>query len=363
MIRVVITRTRRSWGFPLVGVVQASLLSIAAGCSGGATSTEAKTDTPTAAVSSAITVAGTLSPVATGYATVSAAIGRTRLIAMPHEGIVSAVEVHDGDSVRADQPLLTVRIAPAAATQFAVASSAVTLARQDLARAERLLAEKLATNDQVATARKALADAEQTAAGLKTTGADRAEYIVRAPIAGVVSGLSVVPGDRPQVGAAVALISSRSDMVAQIGLEPGDAVKLKPGTTVRLQPSVGGAPIVTQLVSVGAGVDATSRLVKAVAAIPAADVDRVTLGTTLVARVNLPALSGIVVPRGAILEDAEGTYVYTMAKGAAHRRSVTVAAEADGQALITRGLEAGSKVITNNNAALSDGTAVEEIKP
>jgi RND family efflux transporter MFP subunit len=340
-----------------------TLLSLTPGCGGGAGSTDTKSDIPTAAVSSAIAVSGTLSPVATGYATVSAAVGRTRLIAMPHEGIVGAVAVHDGDSVRADQPLMTIRIAPAAATQFAMASSAVILARQDLARAERLLAEKLATNDQVATARKALADAEQTAAGLKTTGADRAEYTVRAPIAGVVSGLSAVPGDRPQVGAAIALISSRSDMVAQIGLEPSDAVRVMPGATVQLQPAGGGAPIATRLVSVGAGVDATSRLVKAVADIPAADTGRVTLGTTVVASVNLPARSGIVVQRSAILEDAEGTFVYTMEKGVAHRRSVTVAAETDKQALITRGLVAGSQVITGNNAALSDGTAVEETKP
>ena len=329
------------------------------GCGSGAADDKAAESK--ASVTTAIATSGSLASAVTAYATISAAVGHMRTIAMPHEGVVASVAVHDGDSVRAGQALMTISIAPAAATQYAQASSALTLAARDVARLERLRAEKLATNDQLASARKALADARQQAEGLRQTGANRASDTLRAPFAGVVTGLSAVPGDRPVVGAVVAVVSSRKDAVVQLGLEPVDAAKLSAGARVRLQPQESGAAeIVATLDSVGAAVDTTTRLVKAIANIPAVDSGRVTLGTTLVARVDLPARSGLVVPRAALLEDAGGTYLYTVEKNAAHRQAVEVGAQTEEQTLIVKGLSAGTRVITSNNAGLSDGTAVEE---
>lgn len=333
-----------------------------AGCGGGAA--EDKAVEPRASVTTAIAASGSLASAVTAYATISAAVGHMRTIAMPHEGVVASVAVHDGDSVQSGQALMNISIAPAAATQYAQASSALTLAERDVARVERLLAEKLATNDQLAAARKALADARQQAAGLEQTGANRLSDTLRAPFAGVVTGLTAVPGDRPAVGSVVAVVSSRKDAVVQMGLEPADAAKLKPGARVRLQPQESGAAeIVATLTSVGAAVDLTTRLVKAVANLPTAASGRVTLGTILVARVDLPARSGLVVPRAALLEDAGGTYLFTVEKNAAHRQAVEVGAQTDEQTLIVKGLSAGTRVIISNNAGLSDGTAVEESKP
>jgi RND family efflux transporter MFP subunit len=349
---------------PALVVVGLALWVSACGGGSAAAPESAQANEPVAAVQTALASSGSLSAAAMAYATTSSAVAHTRIVVMPHEGIVTGVEVHDGDSVKADQSLVTIGIAPAAAVQLVQTSSALKLAEEDLARVQRLFAEKLATNDQVATARKALADAQAQMEDLRKTGADRAVDTLRAPFAGVVTGLSVTPGDRPAVGAAVATVSSRSDVVVQLGLEPADAAKLAPGARVRLQlPGAGAEQIVTKLTSVGAAVDATSRLVKAVAQIPAADAGRVTLGATLIAHVDLPPRQGIIVARSALLEDAEGPYVFTVDKDKAHRQPVVIGVESDDQALIVKGLEAGAKVIVANNAALEDGVAVEDAKP
>jgi len=343
-----------------------ALALLVSGCGGGTAAAPegATSNEPVATVQTALGSSGLLSAVAVAYGTTTSALDHTRIVVMPHEGIITGVEVHDGDSVQVDQPLITIGLAPAAAAQSAQASSALQLAAEDLARVQRLFAEKLATNDQMATARKALTDARAQMENLSKTGADRAVDILRAPFAGVITGLNVTPGDRPPVGSTVATVSSRSDAVVQLGLEPADATRLAPGARVRLQlPGTGAEQIVTKLSSVGAAVDATSRLVKAVAPIPAADSGRVTLGTTLIAHIDLPARQGIIVPRSALLEDAQGPYVFTVDQAKAHRQAVEIGVETDDQALIVKGLEAGAKVIVSNNAALEDGVAVKEAAP
>ncbi len=319
---------------------------------------------PTGTVTTAVAAQGSLSPTAIAYGTVVSSPAHTRIIVMPHEGTIESVDVHDGDAVRSGQAIVTIAIAPAAAAQYAQARSALDFAQQDLARVERLFAEKLATNDQLGTARKALSDAQAQLDQLNKTGADRAQDTLRAPFDGVVTALSVNPGDRPQVGAALATLASQSDVIVQLGLEPEDAARLKPGAPVELIPPQDGVDKISgKLASVGSAIDGTSHLVKAVADIPAAESARATLGQTLVAHVALPARQGIVIPRGALLEDADGPYVFTVVNGKAHRQAIQIAVETDEQALIDKGLAAGARVIVTGNGALEDGVAVQEAKP
>lgn len=329
----------------------------------GGADTEAPAE-PTAQIQTAPATRGSLSATALAYGTVASASGHTRVIAMPHDGMIASLAVHDGEAVRAGQPIVTIAIAPAAATQYAQARSAIDFAKQDLARIERLFADKLASNDQLATARKALADAQAQLDQQTGIGADRTMDTLRAPFDGVVSGLNANPGDRPQMGAAIATLSSRSDLVVQLGLEPDDARKVAAGAAVRLTDPLNPSVVISaRLISVGAIIDPTSRLVKAVAEIPAADAAHVGLGMTLVARVDLPARSGIIIPRAALLEDADGPYLFTVVAGKAHRQSVKVALETNDQALLDSGVASGTRVVVSGNAALEDGVVVQETKP
>lgn len=317
---------------------------------------------PTAAVVTAVAAEGSLSAAAVGYGTVVSAPGHSLIIAMPHDGAIASVDVRDGSIVRAGQPIVTIAIAPAAAAQFAQARAALEFAKSELARLERLFADKLATNDQLAAARKALSDAQAMIDQQTNTGADKAQDTLRAPFDGVITGLAATPGDRPSVGAPIATLSSRSNVVIELGLESADAAKLTQGAAARLTLPQETAELSGKLSVVGAAVDPVSRLVKATVQIAPNDATRVTLGTTLVAHVDLPALDGVIVPRGALLEDAEGAYLFAVVDGKARRRAVEITAETNDAALI-EGVEAGTTVVVSGNAALEDGVAVAQAKP
>ncbi len=331
------------------------------GCSGGA-SEQDKAPAPSARVQTAAAASGSLAPIAIAYGVAVAAPQHTRILAMPYEGVISAVQVHSGDGVRAQQVIVTLARTPATSAQFSQARSALSFAEQDLARVQRLYADQLATTEQLAAASKALADARSQLHALSLTGADQEQSVLRAPFAGVITRLAATAGDRPAVGTAIATVSSPADMIVQLGLEPGDAARLAPGAPVWLMRSVDDAqPIRTRLITVGRSLDAASRLVDAVAPLPAST--GVTLGTTLAARIELPAHQGVIVPRGALLEDAEGTFVFTVVAGKAHRQAVQVGVETEQSVLAAPGLEAGAQVIVAGNAALKDGIAVTESRP
>ena len=333
------------------------------GCSGTASNKD-QAPAPTGRVQTASAASGSLSAIATAYGTAVSAPAHTRLIVMPYEGAISSVAVHAGDSVSADQAIVTVTRTPATAAQFAQVHSALSFAQQDLLRVQRLYADKLATTDQVATARKALSDAQAQLDAFNRTGADQEQTALRAPFAGVITSLTATPGERPAIGTTIATVSSPGDMIVQLGLEPADAAKLSPGAPIRLLLAADdAAPITTKLVAVGQALDSVSRLVNAVAPLPPADSAHVALGSMLMAQVQLPARQGVIVPRSALLEDAEGPYVFTLVAGKARRQAVKIGAETDQSALIVEGLAAGAQVIVAGNVGLEDGVAVTESKP
>jgi RND family efflux transporter MFP subunit len=316
----------------------------------------------TATVVTATPTAGSLSPVALAYGAVASSPQHTFVIALMRDGVFKSVNVRDGDAVRAGQPIVTVTTAPANTAAFAQAKSAVDFATQDLARVERLFNNKLATNDQIATARKALADAQVNLEQQRKIGAGDPEEVLRAPFDGVITGLMATPGDKVQANTTIATISSRSDVVVQLNLNPEDAAKLTSGAAVKLTGTFQDSmEIEGKLTSIGATIDPMTHLVKAIVSVPASMSAHLALGTTLVARIDLPPRQGILVPRAALLEDAMGPYVFTVSEGEAKRQDIKVLVETDEMALID-GLDPalGSQVVISGNAELDDDTPVQE---
>src|SRR5882762_2455126 len=319
----------------------------------------------TATVVTAMPTSGSLAPVALAYRMVTSSPQRTFVIAVQRDGIFKCVNVRDGQSVRAGAPLVTVTTAPANMAAYAQAKSSLDYATQDLVRVERMFANKLATNDQLATARKAVADAQVNVDQQRRTGADQTEEVLRAPFAGVVTGLMAVPGDKVQANVAIATIASGADLIVQLNLEPEVAAKLAPGVPVKLISTFQGSTEITgKLTSIGGNIDATTHLVKAFVDVPAASAAHLALGTTLVAHINLPALQGILIPRTALLEDGKGAFVFTVLDGEAKRQDIKILVETDDMALID-GLDPalGTDVVVSGNSELDDDTPVEEAKP
>jgi RND family efflux transporter MFP subunit len=331
----------------------------------------------TATVTTTEATQGSLSPTAIAYGSVSSSPQNSFVIQIPRDGVFKTVNVRDGDAVRSGQPIVTVVTAAANATAYEQAKSAVTfatraveLATRDDQRIERQFGEKLATNDQVSTARKGVEDAEKALEDAKIQldaqskiGAGAGEETIRAPFDGIVTGLMAVPGDKVQANNTIATIVSRSNLTVELNLEPEDAAKLAPGAAVKLTNTFGGDQIEGKLRSIGASVDPMTHTVKALCDVPAAMAAKIALGATLVARIELPPKQGILVPRTALLEDSSGPYIFTIAEDTAHKQNVKVLVETEDMALID-GVDPalGTKVVVNNSTELDDDTPVEEAK-
>jgi RND family efflux transporter MFP subunit len=280
-------------------------------------------------------------------------------ISLPRDGVITSVSVRAGQIVDAGQAVVTFETAPAALASYQQAQSAVTLAQQDLAHAQQLFNQRLATNTQVAAAQKTLADAEAQLKAQTQIGAQRQTQVLKASEAGIVIAISAGPGERMAANTTIASIAPRDRLILNLGLEPEDVLQVPIGAEVSLQsPQSAAVSFKGRIQSVDALMDPKSRLVNAVATIPQDVTAKLILGMVMEGVVQLPAKTGIVVPHGALITGPHGTSVFVVADGVAHRRDVEVALEADQQALIANGIMAGEAVVVGGNAGLTDGMHV-----
>jgi len=70
---------------------------------------------------------------------------------------------------------------------------------------------------------------------------------------------------------------------------------------------------------------------------------------------------GIVVPRKALVREAEHDYVYVVRDKRANRQAVSVATQGGGETILLSGVQAGDKVVAEATAPLSDGDRVKEL--
>lgn len=277
-------------------------------------------------------------------------------------GIVAQVLVAEGQQVRRGQPLATLDLREVDA-QVAAARSGVDKAERDLARAEALYADSVATLAQVQDARTG---ADVARSGLQAAAFNRRYATIVAPADGVVLRRLAEGGELVSPGAPVVVLgSSERGQVLRVGVADRDAVRLKPGdaATVRFDAFPG---------------EAFAGSVREVA--PAADPRTGTyqvevtvsgggrpLANGLVGRVEILPAAGTemaLVPIQAVLE-ADGTEatVYTLAADGrtARRLPVTVGFIAGERVAVSGGLDGVGSVVTDGAAYLGDGAAVKVV--
>ena len=314
---------------------------------------------PSALVQLATAEQGTLHPSIGAYGTVAADPAYVAAIALPRDGIITAVSVRAGQVVNVGQPIVTFDTAPSTLAGYQQAQSAVTLAQQDLAHTEELFKQQLATNSQVAAAQKTLADAEAQLRAQTQIGAQTQSQILNATAAGIVTAINNGPGERVAANTLVASIAPRDRLILNLGLEPEDALQVPIGADVSLHsPQSARISFNGKIQSVDALMDPKSRLVNAVATIPQDIAAKLILGMVMEGMVQLPAKPGIVVPHSALTTGPNGPSVFVVANGVAQRRDVEVLMETDQSALIAKGVMAGEMVVVGGNAGLTDGMHV-----
>ncbi|HEV2679963.1 MAG TPA: efflux RND transporter periplasmic adaptor subunit [Rhodanobacter sp.] len=337
------------------------LVGLLAGCGhGAADDDEAAAPAGQVAVTTATPVQQTFHDIVEAWGSATGDPQHARSISLAHGGQVIAVSVAAGQTVKRGQPLLMVTPDPAARNTYQQAQSALTLASGELKRTEQLAAQRLATQSQLAAARKALVDAQTALDAQHALGGGTAEETVAAPADGVVTTLSVGLGDRFAANAPLLGFTPAHALVAQLGVQPDDAAKLHAGMPVQLRNVYGATEFAGTLRMIGQSVDPQSHLLSAQVELPAEASATLVAGTAVGAQIRTADFSAWAVPRAAVLHDEHGDYVYRVERGHAKRVGVTLRSP-DGDTVGVQGsLNAQARVIVLGAYELGDGDAVRE---
>ncbi|MGE4367143.1 efflux RND transporter periplasmic adaptor subunit, partial [Thermomonas sp.] len=234
-------------------------------------------------------------------------------VASPWAGTVSALLVHEGEQVRAGQPVLRLRSQDAlrAGTELARAGSEAEVASRQARRDAQLLAEGIIpaarseqSQAQARAAQAELARARDALGGVRVRLADGGEIELLAPIAGKVLRRMVRPGDALPAQAPALLIADPARLDIGFTVAAGLRAQLAPGLRVAL--ADGSA---ARVAAIGADLDPASQQVPVRARFedPAGHVPGERFAVTLL----LPApADALAIPAQALLPDGERHVAY-----------------------------------------------------
>lgn len=299
------------------------------------------------------------------YGIVAAAASNLTTINLPYVARIVQMRVRAGQSVTRGTPLFVVHADPAAVLAANEAKGAVTLALGELARAQSLYDKGLATQSQLATARKAAEDAQQALAAQNQTGVASGNKIIAAPIDGVVLQVSAAQGDQVQPGAAILQLAGGNGKDARanvmLGVEPSDVPAIHAGDTVTLHglsTSLARTAADGRVVLVGASVDQQSQLVNVGANVPLGHSAFIP-GTRVSADIATRSGTHWVVPRAAVLKDDKGAYVFQITpQNKARRVAVVTQVESGDRYGVDGYIDASQGLVVSGNYELKDGMTV-----
>ncbi|GJD50230.1 Multidrug resistance protein MdtA [Methylobacterium crusticola] len=298
------------------------------------------------------------------------------------DGVITEQLARDGQAVRAGDVLYRLDDreirAQLARDEAALARDQATQVRtqNDVRRVGELLSRSSASQAQfdLASAEAKVA-AANVAAAQAAIEADkvRLDYTtVRAPIAGRLGTVRVTTGNlvkgNESAGTGLVTITQMKPLRATFSLPERDLDGLRAalgraGTAaVRVYPSGGDAVLATGRLSfVDSSVDQASGTVTAWALFPNDD-DRLWPGQYVRVEVDLGSRPGTVtVPQTAVQPGQDGSFVWVVRQDrTVERRSVEVLASKDGKAALSRGLEAGERVVVEGQFRVRAGSAVTE---
>ena len=343
------------WAWIVAGAAAVALLAFLLLRGHGGPAQDAGDTAPTATVTLASVRSVTLASLVHAYGVIQPSADAAVTVAAPKAAVVVRLVVGVGQQVRAGQPMLQIANAPSTQQAYRQATDAVTFAETDLARLQRLAGEHLATNDQVSTAQKTLADARAALAAQRAQGAASPLQTVIAPFAAVVTAVSVKAGDRVAQDSPLLTLARSGALVASLNVQPDAALAVAPGQTVTVVSSFGGAPLTTRVASVGKLADPTTRAVQVIAPVAAGALP---VGEAVQADILAGAHAGLVVPRAAVVFDETGAHVFTVMGDKAHRVFVRPGAEHGADIEVQGPLAQGATVAVQGAYELQDGMSV-----
>ncbi|HEU4830137.1 MAG TPA: efflux RND transporter periplasmic adaptor subunit [Gemmatimonadales bacterium] len=291
-----------------------------------------------------VTATGTIEPI------------RTVTINSQLAGAVRQVAVEEGIAVR--QGTLLARIdSRELEAQLASAEANLQAAERAAERAERLRSEEIITVAEYERDIAAHAAARATRDQLRTRVG---HATVRSPIAGVVLSKSVEMGDIVGTQTQLFTIGDVSSLVARLPISELDVTALDEGDEVSLTlDALPGRTLPGRIRRIFPSGDPTTRLVPVEVVLTGAAAREARPGFLARVRFQLDPRSGVLmVPAGALVDDAGGSAAFLIGQGRARRRPVERGEIYQGRVEITQGLAVGDTVAVAGVTTLRDGAQV-----
>ena len=315
-------------------------------------------DAPSVQVQTVVLKQQPMADTVSGYGVVSPDTRALQTVSLPRPGQIVGLLVSAGQLVKKGAPLLEFATGANAALGYRQAQQAVHFAQSEVARVEQLLSQQLATQSQLAAAKKTLADAEAALRAQETIGSGQTLEQVRAPFDGVVVALQAAQGDRLTAGAPVLQLARSGGQRVLLGVEPANVARVRPGMAVSVAPVFDPEhKVAGKVAQVFGMINPQTEFVDVLVAVPGSGLMP---GTKVHAEIQLSRKPEWVVPRSAVLRDARGAYIFQVRAGNAHRVNVQTRLERDGLIAVQGAFSAGEPVVSQGNYELRDGMAVRE---
>jgi RND family efflux transporter MFP subunit len=334
----------------------APLLLLVTACSGASNAPDARdTPTPSVLVNTVAPRQGALPAIVTAYGSVAPSEIGTRTFNEAQPGQVTRLFVAPGSAVKAGQALATFVTAPTSRSAYDQAVSALAAAQKARASTAQLLAQQLATTDQLVQADKAVSDARTSLAALRAEGAGTPVHTIVAPFAGVVTAVAVAQGDRTAAGATILTVARSGGIVVTVGIDPSQRGAVAVGQAASLKRLSGGGTIEGRVVRVDGALNAVTKMVDVDLSFPAG---ALLPGEPMQVDIRTGAVNGWVVPHAAVVTAGGRPRIFQVQSGKAKAVPVTIRLSSDAGDVVDGTLSPQLPLIVSGAYQVTDGDAV-----
>jgi RND family efflux transporter MFP subunit len=279
-------------------------------------------------------------------------------------GLIESIPVEEGQTVTAGQALAVLKPAEINAS-VEEARQATEKARRDLDRGNALLADGVATEEQVQDLTTAFRIASAAQSGAEFNAAHAR---IVASVAGVVLRKLAEANELVQAGQTVVVLGGANrGWVVRVGLADRDVVRVREGDPARIEfDAWPGQRFTGRVSNIASAADAGTGTFTVELQVDAGGARFVQGLVAKVALSPMAAASGKVIPVQALLEanDKEaGVFVLDPATQVVHRINIQIGRMSGGEIEVLDGLAQGAWVVTDGAAFLENGETVRVSSP
>lgn len=268
---------------------------------------------------------------------------------------IRAIRFDSGDRVRAGQVLVEMSNVEQAAS-LDEARAANQAAQEELRRFQELFERGFASQARLDTVRAA---AEAAAARLDAGQSRIADRTLRAPFAGIVGLRVASPGQFVRPGDQIGTLDDVSEIKLDFDVSEIQIARLRSGVAISARTAAYPDRAFTGVIAnVDSRVDPTTRTVRVRAMLPNRD-GALHPGMLLTVEVRSNPREALAVPEIAVLEQADGAFVFRVKQGAAEQVRIEPGQRSGGMTEVLAGLEAGDLVITEGVQSVRPGQPVQ----